>query len=558
MTKRLKKILPFTIIVSLAVILVYLYQFMGSTSTDNTLLLNENWTVIINGTTYKDVDLRTFKFSMPERGDRIHLYTTLPETEISAPLLKFFSPHATVEILVGSELLYRYGYVHYVKGQSLGYGDHYLPLPNDYMGKHLEISLMISESNSFSFIEAPVLASQSTYYRDTLISHKWILASNFFLYIFGFFLLFLSIYYMFKDKSFYKLACISLFSICVSTWSICNYDLISFFTYDLRIKVLNEFGSLYLAPLMLFTYFAQDAISRGNKFRKISYIVIECSMIAFVLISFGCQFTNTLHFPGFLGYCHILVAIGIIYLVYMFIDDVRLKQFNRSILMIGLMCMLVFSAIDLVVYNLQRYTSLVANDEYSSSIYIGMLLLVLALFGDFCSNILNVLYDAATNKTLERLAYADFLTGLANRRQCETLFDELDKSGSPYILITFDLNDLKRINDSFGHSEGDIYLKTFSDVLTTTFAKYGLVARMGGDEFIAVLTNIDNVNISELTEIFSHNMTAVNEVHQNWNMSAAFGVYYSHEEYATSSRDGLRIADTRMYDNKTAMKSKKE
>ena len=103
-----------------------------------------------------------------------------------------------------------------------------------------------------------------------------------------------------------------------------------------------------------------------------------------------------------------------------------------------------------------------------------------------------------------------------------------------------------------------IYLKTFSDVLTTTFAEYGLVARMGGDEFIAVLTNIDNVNISELTEIFSHNMNAVNEVHQNWNMSAAFGVYYSHEEYATSSRDGLRIADTRMYDNKTAMKSKKE
>ena len=558
MKERLKKLLPFTIIIPLAILLVYMYQFLGGTSPDSvSVSLNEHWTVLINNQRYEDVDLRTFKFTMPQKGDRIHLFTTLPETEIEAPLLKFFSPHGTVEILVGSELLYRYGYVHYAKGQSLGYGDHYIPIPQDYMGKHLEISIMISESNSFSFIEAPELSSQNTYYRDTTVSHRWVLASNLFLYVFGFFLLFVSIYFLFKDRSFYKLTCIALFSICISTWSICNYDLINFFTYDLRVKTLNEFGSLYLAPLMLFTYFAQDALSRGNRFRKISYIVIESLFVLFVLVTFAHQFTNTKHFPGFLGYCHALVAIGIVYLVYMFIDDFRLKQFNRSILMIGLLFMLVLAAIELIVYNLQRYTQYIASDEYTSSLYVGMLVLVMALFGDFCSNILNILYDNATKETLEKLAYADFLTGLANRRQCEDLFDALDNSGAPYILITFDLNDLKRINDSLGHTEGDRYIIAFSNVLKATFKNYGLIARTGGDEFIAVLTKVDSTDMSALTDAFYRNMNAVNEQNANWNMSAAFGIYYSHEEYASTTRDAFRIADARMYDNKTEMKNKK-
>lgn len=557
MKAKLSKLLPFTIIIPLVFLLIYMFGFLGGTSEDSvSILLNEHWTVLINDQIYEDVDLRTFKFTMPQRGDRIHFYTTLPETEVEAPLLKFYSTHGTVEILVGSELIYRYGYVELAKGLSLGYGDHYIPLPTDYMGKRLEISMIISESNSFSFIEAPELSSQNTYYRDTIISHKWVLASNLFLYVFGFFLLLVSIYFLFKDKSFYKLTCIALFSICISTWSICNYDLINFFTYELRIKSLNEFGSLYLAPLMLFTYFAHDAFSRGNKFRKIAYAVIESLFIIFVVVTYTLQITDTKHFPGFLGYCHILVAIGILYLIYMFIDDFRLKQFNRSILMIGLILMIVFAAIDLVIYNLQRYTPYVANDGYTSSLYIGTLILVMALFGDFCSTILGVLYDAAANETLERLAYADFLTGLANRRQCEELFDELDKSGAPYVLITFDLNELKRINDSLGHAEGDRYIKAFSDVLKATFIDYGLIARMGGDEFIAVLTKVDKADISALTDAFYQNMNTVNAQHENWTMSAAYGIYYSNEEYASTTRDAFRIADARMYDHKTEMKKR--
>lgn len=537
----------------------FLYGTLGGPNPDSvTLTLNKPWTVYINDTVYEDADLQVLKFAMPQRGDTVYFYTYMPETPIDSPLLKFFATHGSLEVAVDGTEIYRYGHDFYEQGRTLGYGDHLIPLPDDYMGKLLEIRLTVSESNSFSFLESPTIASQNTYYRDTTITYRAILASNLFLYVFGLFLLLVSIFFLFKNSSFYKLTCVAMFSICISTWSICNYDLINLFTYDLRIKTLNEFGSLYIAPLLIFTYFAQDALSRGNKFRKIAYIVIEAAFILFVLVTFTLQFTHIMHFPGALTYCHILVAIGLVYLVYMFVDDFRLKAFKRSILLTGLMAMLVFVTADLVIYNLQRYTNFVSNDGYTSSIYIGTLLFVLALFGDFCSGVYNTLYDTAAKETLEKLAYADYLTGLANRRQCELLFDELDETHEPYILINFDLNDLKRINDSLGHIEGDRYIKAFSQVLQTTFKDLGLIARMGGDEFAVVITDVEHADISELITNFFSYMEEVNHHNSHWNMSAAHGVYYSHEEYAASTRDAFRIADARMYDNKTEMKSNKQ
>lgn len=559
MKRKIKDFIPFAVIIPLLIILYILYGQLGGPDPNSvTYSLDDHWTVHINDTVYEDVSLSSFKFDMPKRGDVVYFYSTLPEEEVVSPLLKFFTTHGAIEVSVDGKEIFRHGHESYEQGVTTGYGDLLIPLPADYMGKQLAFRLIVGETNSFSFFETPTISSQNTYYRDTTITYRAILACNLFLYVFGYFLLVVSIFFLFKNLSFYKLACVAMFSICVATWSICNYDLITLFTYDMRVKTWNEFGSLYMSPLLIFTYFAQDALCRGNKFRKIAYIVLEAIFALFVVVTYTLQFTHILHFPGVLTYCHILVGIGLLYLLYMFIDDFRLKAFKRSVLLTGLMAMLVLVVGDMIIYNLQRYTTLVTNDGYTSSIYIGMLLFVLALFGDFCSGVYNTLYDNATKATLEKLAYADYLTGLANRRQCELLFDELDASQAPYVLITFDLNDLKRINDNYGHLEGDRYIQVFSTVLQKAFKDLGVVARMGGDEFAVVITKVDHADISELTKHFFKLIEEVNRQNEHWNMSTAYGIYYSHEEYASTTHDALRIADTRMYDNKTEMKNNRK
>jgi len=104
---------------------------------------------------------------------------------------------------------------------------------------------------------------------------------------------------------------------------------------------------------------------------------------------------------------------------------------------------------------------------------------------------------AATLKHFQRLssikniAIYDTLTGLYNRRYLEeTLGVETQKSfcsGSPISLVMIDIDFFKKVNDTFGHTEGDQVLCKISSLLKTSVRKKDTVARYGGEEFILIL-----------------------------------------------------------------------
>jgi diguanylate cyclase (GGDEF)-like protein len=98
---------------------------------------------------------------------------------------------------------------------------------------------------------------------------------------------------------------------------------------------------------------------------------------------------------------------------------------------------------------------------------------------------------------IERLAYYDPLTGLANRQLCveraEQMFARAREDGEQVAVICLNLNSLKRINETFGHAMGDAVLQAFALRLTATFGQVErsetrlLISRFGGDEFVVVL-----------------------------------------------------------------------
>jgi len=94
-------------------------------------------------------------------------------------------------------------------------------------------------------------------------------------------------------------------------------------------------------------------------------------------------------------------------------------------------------------------------------------------------------------KALYELAVLDPLTGLYNRRYCDDrLLAEIQRVASnrlPLIVILADLDNFKQINDSLGHSAGDLVLKEFSRNLNKTIRGSDFAVRMGGDEFLVVL-----------------------------------------------------------------------
>ena len=117
---------------------------------------------------------------------------------------------------------------------------------------------------------------------------------------------------------------------------------------------------------------------------------------------------------------------------------------------------------------------------------------------NFSSEDLETLRDLASMVERElaaiQLATVDDLTGIANRRGFMSLaqpsLNLCAREKIPASLVFFDLNDFKPINDRFGHAEGDWALRCFAEQMKNVFRVSDLFARIGGDEFVVLLTNM--------------------------------------------------------------------
>ncbi len=98
-------------------------------------------------------------------------------------------------------------------------------------------------------------------------------------------------------------------------------------------------------------------------------------------------------------------------------------------------------------------------------------------------------------KKLENLARIDMLTGVSNRRDFnDNLEKEMERSqrqGTSLALLILDVDDFKKINDTYGHQEGDRVLKAVADVLKNKVRKVDFISRYGGDEFVVLMPNTD-------------------------------------------------------------------
>lgn len=92
--------------------------------------------------------------------------------------------------------------------------------------------------------------------------------------------------------------------------------------------------------------------------------------------------------------------------------------------------------------------------------------------------------------TLQDEASRDYLTGLLNRRGLKAAMDSLRKEDMPLAVCLFDLDDLKKLNDTCGHDAGDRLIRSFADLLQRKTRAKDILCRYGGDEFIVVLKNV--------------------------------------------------------------------
>ena len=154
-------------------------------------------------------------------------------------------------------------------------------------------------------------------------------------------------------------------------------------------------------------------------------------------------------------------------------------------------------------------------------------------------------------KELQYLSFHDQLTGLYNRAFLEAELERLGSSREyPVTIMCMDLDGLKLINDSLGHDQGDAQLKACARILMDSFRASDILARVGGDEFVALLPGTDSAAAESIADRLRSLLEAYNhEQDQKIPLSVSLGLACA-EDASEDLADIFKQADDFMYRDK--------
>jgi diguanylate cyclase (GGDEF)-like protein len=163
---------------------------------------------------------------------------------------------------------------------------------------------------------------------------------------------------------------------------------------------------------------------------------------------------------------------------------------------------------------------------------------------------------AESEAKLEEMAVTDELTGLKNRRGFFMLAEQQLKAANrektKLWFIFIDVDGMKSVNDQYGHSEGDKALAAAANILRNTFRESDVIARIGGDEFVVMITGADESKDCVIMDRLQKNLDLHNAAAKDhYRLSLSAGIVYSDPgEKSCSIEALLKKADALMYEIK--------
>lgn len=157
------------------------------------------------------------------------------------------------------------------------------------------------------------------------------------------------------------------------------------------------------------------------------------------------------------------------------------------------------------------------------------------------------------NEKLERLAVTDGLTGLYNHRFFrERLDDELERArrySVPLSCIMLDVDDFKKVNDTFGHLQGDEILRMIASLTSASVRKSDVVARYGGEELVVIMpqTSLEGALIQAERVRLSISEHRYEGLPEDWRVTVSIGVSMFEPDGMSDAEALIRVADTGLY-----------
>lgn len=294
----------------------------------------------------------------------------------------------------------------------------------------------------------------------------------------------------------------------------------------------------------------------GRRFVKFANAIIAFTVLA-LIVEVVLTSTGVSTYHNMLLINHFGCLATVIYTVISVVSELKESKKHigtRIVIAVAFLVVVLGGIVDLIRY-------FVSNPGIDSAYYfrIGLMMFVFILGVNEIYALMTYRRFETEAEELSKLAYTDALTGLKNRMAFSD-HEDFNKSRDhgKGIIIQFDINNLKMVNDNYGHKEGDRHIKAAAEIIRNSFGQIGNSYRTGGDEFIVVVEDLKDRLQFEQTKVKFKNM--IDEYNETYKPRIKLEIAYGIEEFDLSSGDvegALKLADGKMYSMKKKMKGNK-
>ena len=253
-----------------------------------------------------------------------------------------------------------------------------------------------------------------------------------------------------------------------------------------------------------------------------------------------------------LPFSHFNIAVALVMTIYLMVRGVRKRTIDKAFLrsvIIGMTAAVIGVVADMVRFQLFPHSHLGS----SAFTRVGVLIFVLLIGLHLMRERTRLAVEQSRSELMKKMAYTDGLTGIANRAAFHEKENEIRSSHTDCTVIQLDINFLKRVNDVYGHAEGDKHIRKAASLITQCFDGMGTCFRTGGDEFIVIAERGTEEEIVRALRQLDQLADAYNaESAPPVPLRIAYG--YAHYTRQTDMLESAeKLADERMYEKKRAM-----
>lgn len=464
--------------------------------------------------------------------------TILADTNVN-DILAFYSYHQNVTIYCNEKLIYNFPVENNNPFSSTpGYNWNFVTLPYKYNNLNIKIT---SPYDSYkTYVPTFYLGNTTNILGKITSSSFGSLLICIIIFCFGICMILYWIYVRCHMAIKPDLLYLGIFGLFLSIWSANETRIITLLLQNNLVCSYLSFISLMLLPLPFALFvrsYYQDESKIWDIFCFVNIIqIIVCIILQLFKIADLC---NTLWMT------HVILAFLIFTII---ISTMRLIKQKEKLKLVKLHILCILICIITLIMDVISYY--ITTEDGNTFGRIGFLLYIVILGISSVRDYAALMKLGQEAALYQKLAFTDQMTKLSNRTAFNRDFEIFSASPEEVAIVGFDLNCLKKINDTLGHSLGDDYIINSSKIISNTFGSAGKCYRVGGDEFVTIIENASDFDFNHYFNMLEHSIDSYNATQKNTYMQIAYGYAIYDSSLDKSLEDTYNRADKNMYINK--------